>query len=66
MTEHIFPNDQQAAQRLTRSAADRWTLELLPDDNPFLRAVTSNDAIKIELEDIADTVLMLEFETGIS
>lgn len=65
-TEHVFPKDQASDQRLPLSAVDNWTLELPFDDNPFLRSVTSNDNVEMELDDIADAVLMLEYETGIS
>jgi hypothetical protein len=64
LTEHLFPQDPLTSQRLALSPADRWTLELSPDDNPFLRSVTPNDNIQILLDDVEDAILLLEYETG--
>jgi len=66
LTEHLFPEDPSASQRLALSPADRWTLELSLDDNPFLRSVTANDNIQILLDDLEDAILILEYETGSS
>ena len=66
LTEHLFPQDPLRHQRLALSPVDRWTLELSPDDNPFLRSVTSSDNMQVALDEIEDAVLVLEYEIGIS
>lgn len=58
LTNHLF-----AAGPI--SPVDRWTLELSLADNPFLRSVTPNDNEQVELGEIDDAVLLLEYETGI-
>jgi len=42
---------------------DRWTLELRPEENPFLQAVTITDERQIDLGEIADAVMALVYET---
>jgi hypothetical protein len=45
------------------SPVDKWTFELSLEDNPFLRSVTQSDIEEIDLSEIADAVLSLEYET---
>jgi hypothetical protein len=45
------------------SPVDTWTFELSLEDNPFLQSVTQSDIQEIDLSEIADTVLSLEYET---
>jgi peptidoglycan hydrolase-like protein with peptidoglycan-binding domain len=66
LTEHLFPLDPSSNQRLALSPVDHWTLEVSPDDNPFLRSVTSNDNLQVDLDEVEDAILILEYETGIS
>jgi hypothetical protein len=66
LTEHLFPRDPVSDQPTPLSPVDDWTLELTVDDNPFLRSVTSSDVVELELDDIADAVLILEFEADIA
>jgi hypothetical protein len=48
----------------TLSPVDQgWTVELLRSDNPFLRSVTRTDNEQIDLGEIFDAVLALEYET---
>ncbi|HEX2269606.1 MAG TPA: hypothetical protein VHH35_08730 [Pyrinomonadaceae bacterium] len=53
--QHIFRSDVLAP-------TDRWTLELPLDDNPSLLSVTSTDVKQIDLSDLSDVVLALEYE----
>ncbi|HEX3030367.1 MAG TPA: PKD domain-containing protein, partial [Clostridia bacterium] len=41
---------------------DKWTLELKPEDNEFLRSVTTNDIQKVDLDIVNDIVLSMEYE----
>jgi hypothetical protein len=41
---------------------DTWTVELSLEDNPFLRSVTQSDVEEIDVSEIADAVLSLEYE----
>jgi hypothetical protein len=66
LTKHLFPEDSQIGQRLPLSPVDRWTLELRPDDNPFLLTVTPNDNLRIDLGELEDAILILEYETDAS
>ena len=65
LTEHLFPLSPVSNQRLALSPADHWTLALLADDNPFLRSVTANDNLELDLADIEDVILILEYQTGV-
>jgi len=56
LAEHLFANGPI-------SPVDRWTLELRPEDNPFLQAVTVTDEKQIDLAEIEDAVLTLEYDT---
>ena len=56
MAEHLFANGPI-------SPVDRWTLELRPEENPFLQAVTITDERQIDLGEIADAVMALVYET---
>jgi hypothetical protein len=42
---------------------DRWELELPVDDNMFLRVVTPSDQEQVNLGEIDDAILSLEYET---
>jgi PKD repeat protein len=42
---------------------DGWTVELLRSENPFLQSVTGTDNEQIDLGEIFDAVLALEYET---
>jgi hypothetical protein len=45
------------------SPVDRWTLELSLEDNEFLRSVSINDNEQVDLDEIEDALLVLEYET---
>jgi hypothetical protein len=47
------------------SPVDEWTLELPISDseNPFLRSVSATDVEQIDLSEIHDAILVLEYET---
>jgi hypothetical protein len=57
LTKHLFDEG-------TISPIDTWTLELSTEDNPFLRSVTQSDAEEIDVSEIADAILSLEYETA--
>ena len=44
------------------SPVDRWTLALELSDNPFLQTVTSTDAVQVDLSDLNDIVMIVEYE----
>jgi hypothetical protein len=44
------------------SPVDAWTLQFPSEHNPCLRTVTSSDTEQIDISDIADAVLSLEYE----
>ncbi|MFD0008723.1 hypothetical protein ACFVJ4_41035 [Streptomyces sp. NPDC127178] len=46
------------------SSADRWVFDLPLADNPCLRTVTSTDTEQLDLADIEDALLLLEFEAA--
>jgi hypothetical protein len=53
--QHVFRSDVLAP-------TDRWTLELPLDDNPSLLSVSSTDVKQVDLSDLSDIVLALEYE----
>jgi hypothetical protein len=56
-TTHLFSNG-------ALSPADEWTIEIpLSDDNAFLRSVSATDVKQIDLSEIRDVILSLEYET---
>jgi len=54
---HLFPTDGAL------SPVDEWTVELPLSENAFLRSVGPTDVEHIELAEIQDIVLALEYET---
>lgn len=64
LTDHLFPLSSTNNMRLALSPADIWSLELSLNDNPFLGSVTANDTVQVNLGEIGDAILLLEYETG--
>lgn len=44
------------------SPADRWTLEIPADENPWFATVSLSDVVEMDYSELADAVLALEYE----
>jgi PKD repeat protein len=47
------------------SPSDRWTLEVLPADNPFLNTVSDTDQTQLDLSSYGDVVWTMEYEVNL-
>jgi hypothetical protein len=52
--QHIFTGN-------TLAPTDRWTLELPPDQNPSTVSVSSSDVRQVDLSELSDVILALEY-----
>lgn len=60
VTERLFPGDT------VLSPLDTWQMELTTADNPFLESVTSSGKSVIDLSEIQDILLSLEYDATVN